>query len=192
MSSLQQIISDAERLASRLKDRQTLADTILVEAEGVNNQLETMKQVIHLFDKLFMQMKCFFILLQLFVLILFQFKDDLDLLNSLAREKSNTQMIHTINQENPQIREMHSENIRLRASLEDYQRALEHIMSKYREHSQTAITKTKINLEELFRGETEKNMVKRQICTSILIISTLLNLFRTMMIDVLFCLNYFS
>lgn len=88
-----------------------------------------------------------------------QFKDDLDLLNSLARDKSNKQMIHTINQENPQIREMHSENIRLRAALEDHQRALEHIMSKYREHSQAALMKTKINFEELFRGETEKNVV---------------------------------
>lgn len=68
-------------------------------------------------------------------------------------------MIHTINQENPQLREMHSENIRLRASLEDHQRALEHIMTKYREHSQVAILKSKLNLEELFKGETEKNRV---------------------------------
>lgn len=88
-----------------------------------------------------------------------QFKDDLDMLNSLARDKSNNQMIHTINQENPQLREMHSENIRLRASLEDHQRALEHIMTKYREHSQMAVMKSKINLEELFQGETEKNRV---------------------------------
>lgn len=45
MSSLQQIISDAERLANRLKERQALADAILVEAESVNNQLETMREV---------------------------------------------------------------------------------------------------------------------------------------------------
>lgn len=85
------------------------------------------------------------------------------MLNSLAREKSNTQMIHTINQENPQIREMHSENIRLRASLEDHQRALEHIMSKYREHTQTAVMNTKLNFQELFRDETEKNVVSRHL-----------------------------
>lgn len=92
-------------------------------------------------------------------ILCFQFKDDLDLLNSLARDKSNAQMVHNINAENPQIREMHSENIRLRASLEDYQRALEHIMTKYREHSQSALAKTKINFEDLFRAETEKNVV---------------------------------
>lgn len=45
MSSIQQIISNAERLANRLKDRQAMADQILVETEGVNNQLETMRQV---------------------------------------------------------------------------------------------------------------------------------------------------
>lgn len=45
MASLQQIISDAERLANRLKDRQALADNILVEADSVNNQLESMRQV---------------------------------------------------------------------------------------------------------------------------------------------------
>lgn len=45
MSSLQQIVSDAERLANRLKERQAMADNILVEAESVNNQLESMRQV---------------------------------------------------------------------------------------------------------------------------------------------------
>lgn len=73
-------------------------------------------------------------------------------------------MVHNINAENPQIREMHSENIRLRASLEDYQRALEHIMTKYREHSQSALAKTKINFEEMFRAETEKNVVCNMHC----------------------------
>lgn len=88
-----------------------------------------------------------------------QFKDDLDLLNSIARDKSNAQMIHQINQENPQLREMHTENMRLRVSLEDHQRALEHIMSKYREHTQLALNNTKLNFQELFKGETEKSLV---------------------------------
>lgn len=44
-TSLQSIIHDAERLSNRLKDHQALADRILAEAEGVNNQLEAMRQV---------------------------------------------------------------------------------------------------------------------------------------------------
>lgn len=43
--SLKQLVSDAERMANRLKDSQALADSILVEAESVNNQLESMRQV---------------------------------------------------------------------------------------------------------------------------------------------------
>lgn len=93
------------------------------------------------------------------LIVISQFKDDLDLLNSIARDKSNAQMIHQINQENPQLREMHTENMRLRVSLEDHQRALEHIMSKYREHTQLALNNSKLNFQELFRGETEKSMV---------------------------------
>ncbi|XP_055319766.1 FGFR1 oncogene partner 2 homolog isoform X2 [Sitodiplosis mosellana] len=88
-----------------------------------------------------------------------EFKDDLDLLNSIARDKSNAQMIHQINQENPQLREMHTENMRLRVSLEDHQRALEHIMSKYREHTQLALNNTKLNFQELFKDETEKSLI---------------------------------
>lgn len=83
----------------------------------------------------------------------------MDLLNSIARDKSNAQMIHQINQENPQLREMHTENMRLRVSLEDHQRALEHIMSKYREHTQLALKNSKLNFQELFKGETEKSLV---------------------------------
>ncbi|XP_055319765.1 FGFR1 oncogene partner 2 homolog isoform X1 [Sitodiplosis mosellana] len=130
-SSLESIIVNAKRLAQRLKSREADADRILAEAEEVNNQLETMRQ----------------------------FKDDLDLLNSIARDKSNAQMIHQINQENPQLREMHTENMRLRVSLEDHQRALEHIMSKYREHTQLALNNTKLNFQELFKDETEKSLI---------------------------------
>lgn len=104
------------------------------------------------------QISCFYNALFLFFFRI-KFKDDLDLLNSIARDKSNAQMIHQINQENPQLREMHTENMRLRVSLEDHQRALEHIMSKYREHTQLALKNSKLNLQELFKGETEKSMV---------------------------------
>lgn len=178
-SSLESIIVNAKRLAQRLKSREADADRILAEAEEVNNQLETMRQVseIRVYIPLEKEKKrkkenqlnifvnfdvhIFFVYLQLILcyLWLIQFKDDLDLLNSIARDKSNAQMIHQINQENPQLREMHTENMRLRVSLEDHQRALEHIMSKYREHTQLALNNTKLNFQELFKGETEKSLV---------------------------------
>lgn len=177
-SSLESIIVNAKRLAQRLKSREADADRILAEAEEVNNQLETMRQV-SIWCVMHVCVRVFVLLahenrsnkideqpnrvLTISNLILdcyySQFKDDLDLLNSIARDKSNAQMIHQINQENPQLREMHTENMRLRVSLEDHQRALEHIMSKYREHTQLALNNSKLNFQELFRGETEKSMV---------------------------------
>lgn len=75
----------------------------------------------------------------------FQYQDDLEVLNKLARERSNLQLIAQIHQENPQIREIQQENRQLKACLEDHQHALEHIMQKYREHTQQKIKETKLD-----------------------------------------------
>lgn len=120
--TFEQIILDAKRIANRLKDREALGDSLLLESESVNKQIESMRQ----------------------------FQDDIDILNKLARERSNNQLITIIHQENPQIREIQQENRLLKAALEDHQHALEHIMSKYREHTQSKILNTKVNFVEAF------------------------------------------
>lgn len=120
--TFEQIILDAKRIANRLKDREVLGDSLLLESESVNKQIESMRQ----------------------------FQDDIDILNKLARERSNNQLITIIHQENPQIREIQQENRLLKAALEDHQHALEHIMSKYREHTQSKILNTKVNFAEAF------------------------------------------
>ncbi|XP_058464074.1 FGFR1 oncogene partner 2 homolog isoform X2 [Malaya genurostris] len=120
--TFEQIILDAKRVANRLKDREALGDSLLLETESVNKQIESMRQ----------------------------FQDDIDILNKLARERSNNQLITIIHQENPQIREIQQENRLLKAALEDHQHALEHIMSKYREHTQSKILNTKVNFVEAF------------------------------------------
>lgn len=43
--TIQQIILDAKRLAGRLKDRETEADTLLTETQSAYRQIHTMKQV---------------------------------------------------------------------------------------------------------------------------------------------------
>ncbi|XP_050079760.1 FGFR1 oncogene partner 2 homolog [Anopheles maculipalpis] len=120
--TFEQIILDAKRIANRLKDREALGDALLLESESVNKHIESMRQ----------------------------FQDDIDILNKLARDRSNNQLITIIHQENPQIREIQQENRLLKAALEDHQHALEHIMSKYREHTQAKILNTKVNLVEAF------------------------------------------
>lgn len=133
--TFEQIILDAKRIANRLKDREALGDSLLLESESVNKQIESMRQ----------------------------FQDDIDILNKLARDRSNNQLITIIHQENPQIREIQQENRLLKAELEDYQHALEHIMSKYREHTQSKILNTKVNFVEAFSKHQQFNERKDEV-----------------------------
>lgn len=100
-----------------------MADEIINESEKVNYQLDSMRQ----------------------------FVDDLNALNALARERSNTEIIHQIHAENPQIREIQAENRQLKASIEEHQRAIELIMTKYRQHTQAQIEDTKLDFEKLLK-----------------------------------------
>lgn len=43
--TIQQIITDAERLASRLKERDLAADMLLNETNAINKKIDAMKQV---------------------------------------------------------------------------------------------------------------------------------------------------
>ncbi|KXJ82565.1 hypothetical protein RP20_CCG012827 [Aedes albopictus] len=91
------------------------------------------------------------------------FQDDIDILNKLARDRSNNQLITIIHQENPQIREIQQENRLLKAALEDHQHALEHIMTKYREHTQSKILNTKVNFVEAFSKHQQFNEQKDEV-----------------------------
>lgn len=43
--TIQQIITDAKRLASRLKERDVVADVLLNETHAINKKIDAMKQV---------------------------------------------------------------------------------------------------------------------------------------------------
>lgn len=87
-----------------------------------------------------------------------QFQDDLTALNILARERTNNDMIQVIHAENPQIREIQQENRQLKASIEEHQRAIELIMSKYREHTQRQIQETKLDFDKLAKANENNNV----------------------------------
>ncbi|KAL7014438.1 hypothetical protein ACKWTF_015925 [Chironomus riparius] len=123
-TTIEQMILDAKRLANRLKEKEQLADVLSNETERVNYQLDSMRQ----------------------------FQDDINALNILARDRSNADMIHTIHQENPQIREIQQENRQLKASIEEHQRAIELIMTKYRQHTQRQIEETKLDFDKLVKA----------------------------------------
>lgn len=117
-----QIIVDAQRMASRIKDLDVLSGGLLMEAEGNNRHLEAMRK----------------------------FQDDLDSLNHITRDKSNADMVNRINVQNPCIRKVREENRELKACLEDHERALELIMHKYREHTHSKILTSQVNFKELY------------------------------------------
>lgn len=130
MSTIEQMILDAKRLANRLKEKETMLDHLTNETERVHINLESMQK----------------------------FQEDLNVLNKLARERSNNDMITAIHQENPQIREIQQENRQLKASIEEYQRAIELIMTKYRQHTQKQIEETRLDFERIAKSHDNRNV----------------------------------
>lgn len=78
---------------------------------------------------------------QNFIFILQKVQDKYDVLNELSRNKSNQNL--AIQKKYPHIQEIQHENRELRACLQDYQRTIEHVMTKYREHTQQKIMNSK-------------------------------------------------
>lgn len=69
-------------------------------------------------------------------------------------------MINSINLESPHVREVEMKNRELRAALEDRQRALELIMSKYREHTQKKLQNSQMNFRDFYNPEKNEVMEK--------------------------------
>ncbi|CAD6997121.1 unnamed protein product [Ceratitis capitata] len=123
--SVGQIIMDAQRIASRVKDLELLGNALLVEAEGNNRLVESLRQ----------------------------FQDDVDSLNQISNNKSNSEMVNRIQQQNATSSEILKENRELKMCIEDYERTMEFIMQKYREHTNSKILESKINFKEVYNEE---------------------------------------
>ncbi|KAF7274170.1 FGFR1 oncogene partner 2 homolog [Rhynchophorus ferrugineus] len=119
--TIQQIITDAKKLAGRLKERDSVANFLLAETHAINKKIDAMKQ----------------------------FQEEVDQLNEVAKQKPHSQLISNIQKENRHLREIQQENRELKSALEDYQYTLEHIMTKYREHTNKQIYKTRIDFKAL-------------------------------------------
>ncbi|XP_057658054.1 FGFR1 oncogene partner 2 homolog [Diorhabda carinulata] len=115
--TIQQIITDAKRLASRLKDRDVVADILLNETHAINKKIDAMKQ----------------------------YQEEVEQLNEVANQRPHSQLIANIQKENRHLKEIQQENRELRAALEEYHTTLQHVMSKYREHTNEEIYKSKVN-----------------------------------------------
>lgn len=78
-----------------------------------------------------------------------QFQDEVEILNEVARQRPHSQLIANIQQENRHLREIQQENRDLRTALEEHQTALEHIMSKYRQHTSQQLVKTRVDFKAI-------------------------------------------
>jgi len=67
------------------------------------------------------------------VLIPLQFSEDVEILNEAASQRSQSVLVAGLQRESQHMRELQAENRELRAALDDYQNAMELIMSKYRQ-----------------------------------------------------------
>ncbi|KAL1489568.1 hypothetical protein ABEB36_013521 [Hypothenemus hampei] len=119
--TIQQIITDAKKLAGRLKEQDSIAGSLLTETHAISKKIDAMKQ----------------------------FQEEVDQLNEVANQKPHSQLIANIQKENRHLREIQQENRELRSALEDYHITLEHIMSKYRAHTQEQIYKSKVDYKAL-------------------------------------------
>lgn len=112
--TIHQLISDAKELANRLKEREMTADTLLNETQSINKKIDEIRQ----------------------------YQEEVDVLNEVARHRPHSQLIASMQQDNRNFREIQQENRELRAALEDHQAVLEHIMSKYRQHTASLVRNT--------------------------------------------------
>ncbi|GAB6019431.1 FGFR1 oncoprotein partner 2 [Chamberlinius hualienensis] len=104
--TVEQILNDAKRLVSRLREHDNSADDLLSHVQLLNKKVDSMKR----------------------------YNEEINELNDVARQRPRNALVQGIQQENRHIRELQQENKEIRAVLEEYQSALELIMSKYREH----------------------------------------------------------
>ena len=84
----------------------------------------------------------------------FQYEEDLNELNEMARHKPRAALVLGIAQENRQIRDLQQENKELRMSLEEHQSALELIMSKYREQILKLLMANKLDMSVVTKDST--------------------------------------
>ncbi|KAF4523073.1 hypothetical protein B566_EDAN003085 [Ephemera danica] len=119
--TIQQILLDAKRLASRLKEHDTAADALLSQSQSVFKQIDAMKQ----------------------------YQEELCELSEAAGLRPQKALVASIQQENRQLRDLQQENRELRALLEEHQNALELIMSKYRQHVSQLVRASNVDFEKL-------------------------------------------
>uniref|UniRef100_A0A6V7ICQ8 FGFR1 oncogene partner 2 homolog n=1 Tax=Bracon brevicornis TaxID=1563983 RepID=A0A6V7ICQ8_9HYME len=123
--TFQQIIYDAKKLVGKISDHENTADNLITEIQSVCNQIDNMKQ----------------------------YQEEIDMLNTEAKQRPHGELIAGIQLETRHLREIQAENKELKLALEDYQKALELIMSKYRQQTSALIKNCKTDFSSLYNAK---------------------------------------
>lgn len=78
-----------------------------------------------------------------YLFALFQYQEDIQALNEVASRQPHSVLIAN----SRELREMQQENQRLQIALDEHRKALEYIMSKYRQHVQWQIWNSRIDFQ---------------------------------------------
>lgn len=104
--TVQQILSDAKRLVSRLREDDGKADQVIARAQALQHHVDAVQQ----------------------------YHEEIVELNTVAGQRPRSTLILGIQQENLHLRALQQENQELRNLLDEHQSAIEMIMTKYRQH----------------------------------------------------------
>lgn len=94
-----------------------------------------------------------FINIYLLIFLCLQYQEEIEILNTEAKQRPHLQLIAGIQRENKHLREIQAENKELRNALEDHQHALELIMSKYRQQTASLLRLSKTDFSSLHNSK---------------------------------------
>ncbi|XP_023288438.1 FGFR1 oncogene partner 2 homolog [Orussus abietinus] len=119
--TFQQIILDAKKLVGRISDQESTADNLITEIQSVYSKIENMRQ----------------------------YQDQIEILNTEAKQRPHSHLIAEIQQENRHLREIQLENKMLKNVLTDHQNVLQLVMTKYRQQASFSIRNCKTDFAAL-------------------------------------------
>ncbi|XP_013786870.1 FGFR1 oncogene partner 2 homolog isoform X1 [Limulus polyphemus] len=135
--TVQQILSDAKRLVSRLREHDTSADALIAQTQMLNKHIESVKVN----------------------------NEELTELTTSIEQRPLSLCTLNVQQENRHIRELQQENQELRSLVEEHQSALDHIMRKYRKLVTSLLEENSVKWDKLCSSDSEMMQEKLdQIC----------------------------
>ncbi|GIY02359.1 FGFR1 oncogene partner 2 homolog [Caerostris darwini] len=126
--SVNQILNDAKRLVSRLRDHDSTADTIISQTQTLYKNVEAMKE----------------------------YNEEVNEQNVTNQLRNRPMLLCNVQQENKHIRDLLQENRELKDMLEEQQSAMEFIMKKYRQQATYLINSTSVKKDNSYANSTQE------------------------------------